>query len=167
MAKKFNKYIKKAVELGAEDAKIVDAASVVTAAWVRMKCRFGCGGYGSNHCCPPESPGPEETRNVLDCYKTALLIHCRGVANVKSIALELEKEIFLDGYYKALGFGAGPCELCRKCNPDYCVKPYEARPAMEACGMDVFATARANGYEIEVLRDGSCEGNYFGLVLIE
>ena len=38
---------------------------------------------------------------------------------------------------------------------------------MEACGIDVFATARANGFPIEVVKDESCEDNYYGLVLIE
>jgi hypothetical protein len=38
---------------------------------------------------------------------------------------------------------------------------------MEACGIDVFATVRANGFAIEVLRDESCRGNYYGLVLID
>jgi hypothetical protein len=38
---------------------------------------------------------------------------------------------------------------------------------MEACGIDVFATARANGFPIEVVRDYSCEQNRYGVVLIE
>jgi hypothetical protein len=38
---------------------------------------------------------------------------------------------------------------------------------MEACGIDVYATVRANGFPIEVVEDGACEQNYYGLVLIE
>jgi hypothetical protein len=38
---------------------------------------------------------------------------------------------------------------------------------MEACGIDVFATARANGFPIEVLTDRSCPENCYGLLLIE
>ena len=71
------------------------------------------------------------------------------------------------GYYKALGFGAGPCRLCKECAEAGCQHSELARPAMEACGIDVYATAHNNGYPIEVLTDKSCEGNYFGLVLIE
>jgi hypothetical protein len=33
-------FTKKAVELGAEEAKITDAGSITTAAWVRLECRF-------------------------------------------------------------------------------------------------------------------------------
>jgi hypothetical protein len=38
---------------------------------------------------------------------------------------------------------------------------------MEACGIDVFATVRANGFPIEVVRDDSSDQNYYGLILIE
>ena len=79
----------------------------------------------------------------------------------------LEREIFLAGYYKAFGFGSGPCPFCRTCNLEDCAHPDQARPSMEAAGIDVYATARGNGYPIEVVRDDSCETNYYGLVLIE
>jgi hypothetical protein len=38
---------------------------------------------------------------------------------------------------------------------------------MEAAGIDVYATARNNGFPIEVVTDEKCEQNYYGLVLIE
>ena len=41
------------------------------------------------------------------------------------------------------------------------------RFAMEACGIDVFATVRANGLEIHTLRDPGEVQNHFGLVLVE
>ena len=67
------------------------------------------------------------------------------------IVAALEREIFLSGCYKALDFGAGPCRLCKDCNLAGCIRAEDARPAMEACGIDVFATARANGFPIEVV----------------
>lgn len=42
-----------------------------------------------------------------------------------------------------------------------------ARPSMEACGIDVFKTARDNGFPIEVVRTRDEEENIFGLVLVE
>ena len=38
---------------------------------------------------------------------------------------------------------------------------------MEACGIDVFKTARDNGFTIEVVRRHGEEMNLFGLVLAE
>ena len=160
-------FVKKACALGAIEAKVIRADSVVTAPWVRLKCQFGCGGWGSSLCCPPHTPTPEETAKVVACYKRALLIHCKADKRPTKIAAAMEREIFLSGFYKALGFGAGPCRLCKECNFEGCIRADDARPSMEACGIDVFATARANGFPIEVVGDESCEDNYYGLVLIE
>jgi len=163
----FQSFVRRACQLGAVSAKVIPAKSIVTAPWVRLKCQFGCGGYGSSLCCPPHSPRPEETGKVIACYGRALLIHCKGNVRPSKLIVKLEREIFLSGFYKALGFGAGPCRLCKECNLKECIRPDDARPSMEACGIDVFATARANGFPIEVVRDYSCEQNRYGVVLIE
>jgi predicted metal-binding protein len=160
-------FLERAHSLGATEAVVIDAGSVVTAAWVRMKCRYGCDGYGQSYCCPPHTPTPEETQRVLGCYRRAILIHCQGSGNPMLIAATLEREVFLSGYYKAFAFGSGPCRLCRTCAMDHCIHAEESRPAMEACGIDVFATARANGMPIAVVRDRSCEPNFYGLVLVD
>jgi predicted metal-binding protein len=95
------------------------------------------------------------------------LVHCKANKRPTKIVTALEREIFLAGYYKTLGFGSGPCRLCRECNVEGCLHPDDARPSMEACGIDVYATARANGSPIEVVRDETSDQNYYGLVLIE
>jgi predicted metal-binding protein len=79
----------------------------------------------------------------------------------------MERRIFLAGFYKAFGLGNGPCQLCVRCNTKRCIHTEQARPSMEACGIDVYATVRANGYPIEVVKDSSDDANYYGLVLIE
>jgi predicted metal-binding protein len=154
-------------ELGARGAKIISPSNVFTAAWVRGKCQFGCGGYGSSLMCPPYTPQPEETRKMLNGYKRAILFES-GSGNTKKIAAQMEREIFLSGSYKALGLGAGPCSLCRSCSfENGCRHPDEARPSMEACGIDVFATARKHGFTINVVRTYQDPQHYFGLVLVE
>ncbi len=160
-------FVRRARELGADEAKVIRADSIVTAAWVRLKCQFGCGGWGSSRCCPPHTPTPEQTAAVIACYRRALLIHCRGRRRPTKIATVLEREIFLAGFYKALGFGSGPCHGCSECSFEGCRHPEDARPAMEACGIDVFATVRANGFPIEVVRDEGDAQNYYGVVLID
>jgi predicted metal-binding protein len=162
-----NTFLHRACEMGAVEAKAIDPASIVTAAWVRYKCQFGCGGYNSSLCCPPHSPRPEQTREVIDCYNRAILIHCKQNGDPKKIARELEREIFLSGYYKALGLGDGPCRLCDKCNMERCIHPRDARPSLEACGIDVYATARGNGFPIEVVKDRTCDQNYYGVILVD
>jgi len=159
--------VDKSKEWGAVEAKIINPQSVVTAAWVRLKCQFGCGRYNKSHCCPPNTPAPEQMRNVLDCYHQAILIHFKGKVSPAKVVVKLEKEAFLLGFYKALAFGAGPCMLCKECNSEKCLHPNDARPAMEACGIDVYATARSNGFPIEVLKDHACDPNFYGIVLID
>jgi len=153
--------------LGATGAKFISPHTVITAPWVRLKCQFGCGGYNASLCCPPNTPTPQLMREVLDGYGRALLVHCKGKVKPSKIVAKLEKELFLSGFYKALALGAGPCRLCKECNKNECTHAEDARPSMEACGIDVYATVRSNGFPIEVVKDRTCEQNYYGIVLID
>jgi predicted metal-binding protein len=110
---------------------------------------------------------------VIDSYEKAILLHRKLNKGEKSkilneIIIRLEIEIFLDGYYKVWSMGSGPCRLCKACDPTGpCKRGYEARPSMEACGIDVFKTARDNGFHIEVVKTHDDERNVFGLILVE
>ncbi len=168
---KYEKFIKKALKLGADDAKVIKTDSIVTAPWVRWKCRYGCDGYNSSLCCPPNTPTHKETRELVDSYEDALLIHCKSDfdhrKDMTGIVTTLERDIFLAGYHKTFALGCGPCQLCNDCSMNICRHPNEARPSMESCGIDVFTTARNNGFFIEVLKDTACTMNRYALVLIE
>jgi predicted metal-binding protein len=166
MMKKYVKYIKRAKALGARHAKVIAAKSIIAAEWVRMKCQFGCDGYGGCLTCPPNSPTPERTRRMLGEYKYAILVHGDEYTDIRKLVSALEREIFLDGCYKAFGMGAGPCELCDGC-AEVCRHADKARPSLEACGIDVFGTVRANGFPIQVVRAHGCKENYYGIVLVE
>jgi predicted metal-binding protein len=84
------------------------------------------------------------------------------------VIVSLEIQIFLDGYYKAWSMGAGPCRLCKECDTSgLCKHGDEARPSMEACGIDVYKTARENGFHIEVVRTHEEERNFYGVILVE
>lgn len=158
-----------ALKLGIQEARIISARTVKTAAWVRFKCQFGCSGFGECLSCPPYSPTPYETRLMIKEYSKAILLHKTGGSkvSVSGVVYKLEREAFLSGYYKAFGMGAGPCMLCRICDlKKGCRHAEEARPAMEACGIDVFATARANGFPIETVTSTQCRANYYGIVFL-
>lgn len=63
------------------------------------------------------------------------------------VTMWLERECMRRGYYLAVGFGAGDCELCVTCDTaELCVEPYVARPSMEALGIDVPQTREAAGW---------------------
>jgi predicted metal-binding protein len=108
-------------------------------------------------------------RKVLDSYSRGILVHFDSDADVKAIVADLEREIFLRGAWKAFGLGAGPCYFCKKCPVDegQCRRAEQARPAMEACGIDVFSTVRRAGFPIEVVRSTRQCPNYYGLILVD
>jgi predicted metal-binding protein len=161
---------KKVLRSGAKDCKIIDVSSVKTGAWVRNKCQYGCPEFAKRLTCPPYTPDAGETQKILDSYKKAILIHCQSSSkkDISKIAVEIEREAFLLGFYKAWAMGAGPCRLCPRCDVNaLCKHSYKGRPSMEACGIDVFKTARNNGLKITTLDSYHCKANYFALVLIE
>ena len=154
---------------GVRDALIISPSDVETAAWVRLKCQFGCDGYGQCLVCPPFTPTPEQMRHVLDSYGRGVLIHFDSEADVKAIVADLEREIFLRGAWKALALGAGPCYFCKKCPVEegQCQHAERARPAMEACGIDVFSTVKKACLPIEVVQTQRQCPNYYGLLLVD
>ena len=87
---------------GVKAVRIISPSDVETAPWVRLKCQFGCDGYGQCLVCPPFTPTPDQMRKVLDAYGRGILIHFDSEADVKAIVAELEREIFLRGAWKAL-----------------------------------------------------------------
>ncbi len=172
---KFNKYIKLAKSKGVDKAMIIDPKTVVVSNWVRLKCQYGCGGYGKSLTCPPHSPTPDYTGKMLAEYSSGLLMQAVGLdlyndprISMEEIVADLEKIIFLDGYYKAFGLAAGPCDFCRACDTSKpCLHPEKARPAMEACGIDVYQTVRNNGLKLEVVRSEKDLCSIVSLLLIE
>lgn len=167
--------IDQAMALGAKDAKVIRVDAIKTGAWVTMKCRYGCDHYGRSLCCPPHTPTYKEMREVLKDYSHAVLIQCPSLEETTEAALNLERALFKLGYHKALGFGAGKCLLCSDCTMTLCTRPFEARPSMEACGMDVMGTVEASGLLIRSVADGLTSPNSqedttyygYGLVLID
>jgi predicted metal-binding protein len=174
-----------AEERGAK-VRPISADMIVVSEWVRYKCRYGCKGYAKHFSCPPYAPTPDETRNMLRDYETALLLRFDGIPGIEEFSTDeipedfhpwykdmilwihdtvhfIEKRAFYDGFYKAFGFGAYPCIYCEHCVAEeseglvdeslkrLCRHMDMVRPSMEACGMDVFATAKNAGWELTTI----------------
>ena len=170
--KGFDKIIKAAFKIGAVDAKIIKANEVVVRDWVRLKCQYGCDQYGIRLTCPPNTPTPDEFRKILKEYEWMLLLQLEAkdmdtaFKEAHEFIVDLEKEAFLGGYYKAFGLASGCCPYCTDCNLEKCKHPERARPSMEAMGIDVFATVKTAGIDLNVVRDFNGKPMYFGLLLI-
>ena len=170
------KYRKRALELGATDAKIITSEMVLIDDRVQMKCMIPrCSRYGSNANCPPYSMEAEQTRKVVNKYHYAIFTRIErpseemaGLeAKTKGLYIpcyrktyelisKIEMEAFYDGYYLAMGFACGSCKsvFCPKADcsalaPEgVCRFPMKARPSMESVGIDAFAMATKVGWDI-------------------
>lgn len=85
------------------------------------------------------------------------------------IMTDLERAAFKMGYRYAASFSGGECVLCDECvgqtSGERCRHPFEARPSMEAVGIDVVATAEAAGLSVELPADE--HPAWTGLLLID
>ena len=175
---RYDKYLKLALKPPVKEVRIIDVRQVVVSHWVRLKCQYGCGAYNTRLTCPPFSPTPEETTKMLSEYSWGLLytfnfqgsieLERKQRRKMRKFAANLERRMFLDGFYKAFALTAGPCNLCKKCDTSSpCKYPEYARPSMEACGIDVYKTLENVGLKIEVVRSLDDICSFCHLILIE
>jgi len=153
------------------------------AEWVRLKCQFGCSQYNTNWCCPPASPDLDKTRAVLQEYSQALLLiggrQCkdfylnnakRRAAQVRSWkeVVGIERQLFLEGYDKAISLVSGSCALCKKCTyPEACRFPKERRPPVEAFSIDLIGTLKNLGLSTPVAQNTDEAFKYYAIILLE
>jgi predicted metal-binding protein len=165
---------------GYKDFKWIYPKGIVVAQWVRMKCMFGCPSYGKRSVCPPNVPSVPDCRAFFNGYRAAVVFHFAKKMDrpedrhawskeINKKLSELEREVFLSGYYKALLLFMGPCKLCDSCSGmrGKCHNPKWARPTPEGMAVDVFATVRKIGYPIDVLYDYSQQMNRYAFLMIE
>ncbi|GAB6154031.1 hypothetical protein JCM17380_27810 [Desulfosporosinus burensis] len=157
--------------MGFREVLPIDRESIHVADWTDLRCQFGCDRYGHAHC-PPNSPSPQKTREVLQDFSHALLLEGEPPGNVfQSRVLDAEREAFLAGFHKAFAYWAGPCLLCATCavgaTDGKCRNTRDARPSMEGAGIDVYETVRRAGLNLRILRDKGEFVRYFALLLLE
>ena len=165
---------------GAGDFRWIEPAEIVVANWVRLKCTFGCGEYGTNGCCPPAVPSVSECREFFREYRRAAVFRFEKrvekpedrrawTREVNRGLLGLEREVFLAGCEKAFLLFMDTCYLCAECGGSRaaCKQPRLVRPTPEAMGVDVFATVRKVGYPIEVLPDAGRAMNRYAFLMVD
>jgi predicted metal-binding protein len=153
-------WIKKAKELGFDEAVALDVATLRPREDVRSMCAADkCGAYGKNWTCPPHCGALDDCAARIGRYSHGILLQTVGM---------LEKTIDTKGYRQAeqrhlqqfhafaecirevypnaLCLGAGGCRICQKCAyPEPCRFPENAYPSMEGYGLFVTQVCRDNG----------------------
>ncbi len=98
--------MRRALELGAEKAKVIRTESIVVREWVRWKCLYGCALYGKDGYHPPCAPDASSTKKVLREYSRAILMTGPKGKPLTEAAVRLEGEAYRLGFYKAFGLTA-------------------------------------------------------------
>lgn len=175
------RYCELALELGADHAAVIPTGKVHVDERVRAKCRYPrCYAYGLSAHCPPHAAAPEEMRALVGKYEQAVLFSRRhpvelvmrertdadrmaGFRLIYDIVGKLEAAAFYDGHYLAFGLGAGSCKSTFCGNHKTCVALKggpcrfggQARPSMEAVGMDVYRMVAEAGWDIYMTGSGA------------
>ncbi|HNR90374.1 MAG TPA: DUF2284 domain-containing protein [Spirochaetota bacterium] len=161
------------------DFRWIEPSGIRVAHWVRMKCHYGCGGYGACAACPPETPSVAECREFFREYSRAALFHFRlrldgpderhaACRAINRQLLSVERDVFLAGEERSFALFADNCSWCDECAGErrICRNKKDSRPTIEAMGVDVYSLARGAGYHIEVCVDDRQAMDRFGLLLI-
>jgi predicted metal-binding protein len=170
------RYRRRAIELGATDAKIITTDMVLVDERVRAKCIVPlCSSYGACLNCPPHAIDLDLMRKVVRKFQYALFYMLKlapeevtgpeykakrmGIPSTErnyKIAATIESEAFYDGYYLAMAFINASCKqfLCpdEDCSAlvrgQGCRHPLIARHSMEGAGMDAYLMTARVGWDI-------------------
>ena len=127
--------LKAIADQGASEAKCISARDIVVDERVRFKCLVPlCESYNRNLMCPPNLPSVECFRDILACYKDAILIQVISPVAEKpaeksqdifaparqlhNLVNHAEKTAFENGFSFAAGLIGGCCRLCDVCTVD-------------------------------------------------
>ena len=150
MNEKQEMIIRRALELGLR-AYPVKTAAIPVENRARIKCEYGCRGYGKRLSCPPHIMDIDEFRKILHEYDNALLLieehdmsHEPDILKAWSFLrrgsfhkmLELEYLAFREGFTYAQLLRPGACNECDVC-AEKCRKPEFRRFPPEAVGINV------------------------------
>ncbi len=176
------RYRRRALEMGASNATLLDASEIPVDERVTLKCQIPrCFGYGAGAHCPPNTLKPAELRELLKRYRRAVFftkdvpseVIVRDKATIKErvdayqnvyrIVTEVESMAFYDGHYLAFGFAAGSCrhtfcgqqKTCQALEGDRCRFSLISRPSMEAVGIDVYGIVARAGWDIYPIGSGA------------
>ncbi|MCD4703372.1 MAG: DUF2284 domain-containing protein [Methanosarcinaceae archaeon] len=182
------KLVTLALQHGATMAIIIQASDIVVDERVRLKCMVPrCNHYG-DLVCPPNTLELDEFRKILSRYSFGVMLATeykyppkpaslqesdeamsdigKKAKELSEILLKLEGEALNMGYRFVAGLTGGECMFCEKCvgTGGKCKHPFNARPSMEAMGIDVIATLENVGKNLEFpVKD---KVQWWGLLLV-
>jgi len=115
----------------------------------------------------------KSVRNKVNEPQTVVTEYARALRGNQErlckISGQIESLCIREGYHFAAGLSAGGCFLCDECvgvKPGLpCRHPFKARPSMEALGIDVVATAKKAGMQLNFAQNEA--RGWVGLILVD
>jgi len=162
------KYIKIALDLGANNAVLVTPDDIVFDGRTILKCMFGCADWSKGCTCPsrPGSLMPWQYEPLLRKYSTVLIVHSTDKRIAQKASFAIESAAFLDG--DVMPFSMSDCALCgTKCagrEDKPCRDVKKARPSFHSVGIDVFATVKKLALPLVPLREEGEVENWYAAV---
>ena len=168
MDDKYAALTKKALDLGASEAKVIDAENIVFDPRSYLKCRFGCNRWGQYWTCPPNLDlSPEKFMEAFKTYHKAIIIKTTDPDVGQEVTLAIEKDAMLN-HGSNFAFAMALCVKCEECAyPEPCLYPHLARPSMDAYGVDISKTVEPLGFKVEFDQSGSLLPAWYSMVLVD
>jgi len=168
MEKELDYLEKKAVELGASEARVLDTDRIIFDSRSYLKCRFGCNRWGKYWTCPPNLDiSPSEFMEAFSRFNSAIIIKSEDPKVGQDVSLAIEKDVMLSLGH-SFAFAMALCVQCDECTyPDPCKYPHLARPSMDAYGVDIGKTVEQLGFKVEFDPDGNMLPAWYSMVLID
>lgn len=175
-----NEIVDKALSLGASRAFIIEPGQVPLswkASLLCLDCNVNKNILTRRWSCPPYSPHPQRTKDILAQYTNCLVINLETKFwpftnhsfTTRNPFIQLTQKVFCHHYWKKLHFimlnlkrylskrydifswGSSPCHACIKCSyPLRCIKPKSFLFSPEASGIDLYLLARNLDLPIEI-----------------
>jgi len=170
-----NMLIRKAISLGASDARMIPIDQVhVDPSIVDLCMSPRCSGYAQCANCPPFVMDPQTAKRWITNYNEALLLkkdfdpfdllahdHMEHFREMFLMVTAMERLAMKRGFKDAAALGAGSCKPvfcperdCAVLEGKPCPYPHLARPSLEALGINVFDLAKKVGWQMyKILRE--------------
>lgn len=166
----YEKYVKSALDAGAESAVPFTIGEIRFDPRTVLKCRFGCDNYGKHYFCPsdPRMQDVEQSIRIFGRYKGGIIIRTEDKASAQKISLAVEREAMRDGNYFAISLSS--CDLCKECACEKdrpCPHKADARPAFHTVGIDVSSTIKDKGLTMKDEKDGKVTYYWFSAVFVD
>lgn len=129
---------------------------------VQEMCK-SCKRFGFKASCPPYVESVDYYKKLLPTYKNGIIYYQHFIVENKKEWEELGKtssleihnhllqvrdNLFEEGHYFAIIFGAGSCKMCEKCSFP-CRQPQKSITPLEATGVDVVKLMKTYGVHID------------------